>query len=520
VSKLGVVLYVLSALIVPAAAQAAQPPPGADISPNLDYVERVPSSDMIVEGKLDRVKGGKVLLTTGRYGFRSYDISDPAHPRALDTFQPEGILGKNGYWQDEDMVIDKRRKLIIGALDPRHDDVDQTSCPGIGTSGTKNRLPGCRSGFFMISYANPRKLRQVGPFVDLPSGHTASCIEDCRYIWTGGPARRNDLPARFPGVFTAFTEGGRGDGRPVWVTDVRDPENPRTFAKPIDLWRNDGATDYSHDVNVDERGIAWVSGRGGIRGYATDGNHLDPYTNRWRRAKPWDPVLVAGGGVAGVNQPQTIFMHNSLRPVDGYTRARGVKKGNVLIGTEEDFTTPCDKSGRVVFSDLTDSKGGKPAAGSTPAKPYRMKALDTFHPAQDGGEAINPDLDCSAHYFELQDSTLGVAWYGQGLRLLDVSNARDVRQIGYYRVTGTDPETNPSSLSWDLAYNGRYVYLFDMDRGIEVLRLKKGTKARAAASTRSVRAPAQKRDRLASVPVGSSANGALVCPVFRKAAAG
>ena len=87
-------------------------------------------------------------------------------------------------------------------------------------------------------------------------------------------------------------------------------------------------------------------------------------------------------------------------------------------------------------------------------------------------------------------------------------------------MTGTDPDSNPSSLSWDLAYNGRYVYLFDMDRGIEVLRLKKGTKARAAASTRSVRAPAQRRDRLAPVPVGSSANGALVCPVFRKAAAG
>ena len=32
---------------------------------------------------------------------------------------------------------------------------------------------------------------------------------------------------------------------------------------------------------------------------------------------------------------------------------------------------------------------------------------------------------------------LGAAWYGQGLRLLDISNARDVRQVGYYRVTGT-----------------------------------------------------------------------------------
>lgn len=37
-------------------------------------------SGMIVEGKLDRVGGKHVLLTTGRYGFRTYDVSEPANP--------------------------------------------------------------------------------------------------------------------------------------------------------------------------------------------------------------------------------------------------------------------------------------------------------------------------------------------------------------------------------------------------------------------------------------------------------
>ena len=32
---------------------------------------------------------------------------------------------------------------------------------------------------------------------------------------------------------------------------------------------------------------------------------------------------------------------------------------------------------------------------------------------------------------------LGAGWYGQGLRLLDISDASDMRQVGYYRVTGT-----------------------------------------------------------------------------------
>jgi hypothetical protein len=113
---------------------------------------------MVVEGKFDRVRGRDVLVLTGRFGFKTLDVSDPTRPRVLDTFQPAGILGRNGYWQDEDMDVDRRRKLIIGALDPRHDDVDQVSCPGIRTTTpAKGRNPRCRSGFYVISYADPRK---------------------------------------------------------------------------------------------------------------------------------------------------------------------------------------------------------------------------------------------------------------------------------------------------------------------------------------------------------------------------
>ena len=148
-------------------------------------------------------------------------------------------------------------------------------------------------------------------------------------------------------------------------------------------------------------------------------------------------------------------MHNSGRPTDGAVRASGVRNGNVLIGTEEDFTTPCQESGRIVAVDLTDSWGGEPAQNSTRTNPYRMKALDSFHPFLDTPETANPALGCSAHYFEIRASTLAAGWYGQGLRLVDVSDARDLRQIGYYRVTGTGTD-NPSSNSWDVAwYNDR-----------------------------------------------------------------
>ena len=527
-------------LAVPAVAAAAAPPPGAAMSGNLEYVTRMADANGITEGKFDRVRGDDILVVTGRFGFKTYDVSDPDDPELLDTFMPDGIA-EFGYWQDEDMELDTRRNLIIGALDPRHNDTDPaaTGCPVEDMPAVTD--PDCRSGFYVISYDDPDELRQVGDFVSLPAGHTSSCIQRCRYIWTGGPARRSDQDNLGP-IITAnpmqppsLTNRSIGNGRPIWVTDLTDPSRPQVSDQPIDLWRNDGYTDYSHDVDEDEEGIAWVAGRGGIRGYATSGRHRDPYQNRYREATPFDPILVAGGGVQwddpnvqgddGVAQP-TMFMHNSGRPTDGSVRASGVRHGNVLVGTEEDFTAPCGQSGRIVLADITDSLGGEPAQQSTRAKPYRMTALDSFHPFLDTRETANPELGCSAHYFEIEGPMLGAAWYGQGLRLLDIGDARDVDQVGYYRVTGTS-DANPSSNSWDVAFRrnrrkGDLVYLFDMARGVEVLRIKRG--AHAAGRMRSVIAPSVKRDRFAARPVSSlgagtastAAGGAsFVCPLFQ-----
>jgi hypothetical protein len=501
---------VLATLLVgaPAGALAGEPPPGAAMSGNLDYLGRVPDTGQVVEGKFDDVAGRDVLILTGRFGFKTLDVTDATDPKPLDSFIPSD-LAAGGYWQNEDMELDRRRKLIIGALDPRHTDSPLGACPVGGSVRNVN----CKSGFYVISYADPTNLKQIGNFVELPSGHTSSCIDHCRYIWTGGPARRDDQGWLGP----ILTEPRPiGDGRPIWVTDLTDPSNPKVSEDPIDLWRNDGYTDYSHDVNVDGQGIAWVSGRGGIRGWATDGFHRDPYTDQMREATPFDPVLVAGGGVGGTAQP-VMFMHNSERPTSGAVEASGVASGNVLVGTEEDFTRPCGASGKIVLSDTTDSWGGEGSANSTLEHPYRMTALDTFHPFLDTPETANADLGCSAHYFEVRASTLAAAWYGQGLRLVDISDARDVRQIGYYRVTGTDQATNPSSNSWDTEWrNNRLLYLFDMSRGVEILRLNEG--ARASAEMKAVTAPSVRRDGLAAKPVSSldGTGPTYICPLFRR----
>jgi hypothetical protein len=188
-----------------------------------------------------------------------------------------------------------------------------------------------------------------------------------------------------------------------------------------------------------------------------------------------------------------------------------VADGNVVLMTEEDFTGPCSASGRIVAADITASLGGEPAASSTPANPFRMDALSAYHPTQDAPDTTGPGAPCSAHYFEISGSTVAAAWYGQGLRLIDASDARNLRQVGYYYVTGTDA-ANPSSLSWDVAWRGDLIYLFDMSRGVEILRMAGGPSESRLLPT--VHEPAPKADPLAARPVSWLTPDSLVCPAF------
>ena len=126
---------------------------------------------------------------------------------------------------------------------------------------------------------------------------------------------------------------------------------------------------------------------------------------------------------------------------------------------------------------------------------------------------------------------LGAAWYGQGLRLLDISNARAVKQVGYYRVSGTATD-NPSSNSWDVAFRSvetkekdkktttDYVYLFDMSRGVEVLQVTK-RRHRGQRRMKKVKAPpmnARSAAKFAAKPVSSLVDtgdpGRFICPLF------
>ncbi|MCP3804207.1 hypothetical protein NLX83_33535 [Allokutzneria sp. A3M-2-11 16] len=370
-----------------------------------------------------------VMIVAGEFGLRSYDITaDPAKPRPL------GEISMPGMWEMEDTELDPERKLIFLARDPRAFG---------GTTATG------RSGVYIVDAADPAKLTTL-TFVEIPAGHTTSCVNDCRYLWTGGPAKASHMPADW-------------GGRPVWVTDVRDPRNPKVFPNPIDTARNDGKTDYAHDVQVDADGVAWVSGRGGVRGYWTEGLRFDPVQRKFRRATAVDPVPFAGGGISELSATSK-FLHNSYRPVgrkvvDGPdVGAWGY--GQTVFATEENFADGCAADGVLVISSLKGSYGGE-GWRSTPEKPYRLNTIGTWSVA--GQEGSDPNSgDCSAHYLDVRGKILAQSFYGQGTRFLDISDPSRPRQVGYFRPA--------DARSWQPLWHRGLLFVADNARGVDILR--------------------------------------------------
>jgi hypothetical protein len=372
-----------------------------------------------------------VMIVAGQFGLKSYDLTrDPARPRFLSEVSMPGM------WQMEDVDVDPVRKLVFMARDPR-------AFGGNTHTG--------ESGIYTVDASRPDNL-QVISYVQVPAGHTSSCINSCQFLWTGGPAKADSQPAAW-------------GGRPIWVTDMRDPRHPIVFPDPIDLGRNDGKTDYSHDVQVDDLGVAWVSGRGGTRGYWTEGVHRDPLTGKIRRATALDPIPYGGGGISELAAPSR-FMHNSHRPVgareaDGGDNARWGRGGNLIYVTEENFADGCAGDGVLVIASLRGSFNGE-GWRSTPDNPFRLQTIGTWGVA--GQEGSDPaSTDCSAHYFDVRGNILVQSFYSQGTRFLDVSDPTNPTQIAYYRPG--------DALAWAPYWHRGLIYVADNTRGVDILKL-------------------------------------------------
>jgi hypothetical protein len=457
-------LSLLTTGLVPAVAETT-PPPG-DIK-NLEFIRNLDGMNGITSINVLSYGSGDVLVAVGRFGVKTFDLSDPTAPVELDHLPSDELRLPNDptpggtFWQSESTNVDQRRKLIFLSRDPR-------------AYGGNQSNPDHPSGVYIVNARDPRNLELV-LFHEIPAGHTSTCINDCQYLWTGGPALRDDMPQEW-------------GGRPIWVTDIRDFRNPSTYPEPIDIGRNQGITDYAHDVQVDNAGVAWVSGRGAVRGYWTQGRHWDPVQQRHRVARAWDPIPYAGGGGPEAwSATGPAVMHNSERPVDGLPGERrgigqrdserphrpwlrdggshpDVTPGDLLYATHEDFNGPCAERGRFYIVSLAGSYDGE-SWRATQEDPFRLEVVSSWHPADPGQEAfLEGTNNCSGHYFRMLDGLVYMSWYGQGTRVLDVRDPYNPTQVAYFRPDRGNSYT-------PMLYGG-LVYVADSARGIDILRLQ------------------------------------------------
>ena len=426
---------IVAATASPPGAPLGPTPPAGAISKNVEFLANIPQAKSAIS--LNFI--GDTMFVSSVDGLSSYDVSDPANPKLL------GVLPYY-LWENEDVDVDAARHLLFVSRDPR----------GFTSPATTDFPYGAVE---VYDVSNPAVFRPLS-VTTLPTGHTTTCVAHCRWTWTGGPAT------------SQFDQHNWGFGRPIYGLDMKDPSHPVPCAQPIDTGRSDGVTTYSHDVQVDAAGIAWVSGDGGIRGYWVTGRHRDPVDGKMKTATGCAPVPYAGGGTTlGRYATRDGLMHNAWRDL---------RTPNILYATEEvTGASSCAGFGRFAIYDLRGSYGGQGWRNIAKTH-FRMRQLSTWTPEKQPG---SNGCD-SAHYFtERSDHVLAGAYYSQGTRFLDVSNPRKPRQIGYFRPNDAD--------TWAAYWHKGYVFIADFTRGIDVVRLTTAS-ARGAATVAAPYLPASR----------------------------
>ena len=413
-----------------AAPAAAQEPPNTKKSDRVTYLRSLDEPQTISA----RFRGGLMYLSTMR-GLSIYDVSKPAEPTrlsflALPNFENEDIDVGNGIALISNDPSEGQGLLhVIDVRDP----------------AAPKRITSFNTGTAAFSLDAGILSNQIGPAfgIGTGTGHTASCLQDCRFVWLAG------------------TPAG------IDIVDLRDPANPK-YATPANFPADEATAGIaSHDVQFDQGGRAWVAGAGGTAQYDVT-NPVKPVLTARTDEKGMSRYLETAGTDDGSTYNDFIH-HNSMRIRNSSLAslpagADPAADSNVVAVTEEDYNRPtCKGAGSFETWALApgEVRGGG-ADGKGPPVPV-LRPLDKWDVEVDPSRATL----CSAHYFDDRAGLIAQGWYEQGVRFLDISNPRDIRQVGYYI-----PQKN---LTWGALYpptdpTGEIVYALDNLRGIDVIR--------------------------------------------------
>ncbi|HWT91383.1 MAG TPA: hypothetical protein VN238_00160, partial [Solirubrobacteraceae bacterium] len=417
-------------------------------SANVEHVASLPGTAAI-SGVFSR--SAPYFYVSGLESVSVFDVSDPRKPK---------LAGKlvNAIFENEAMTLGERtepdgavrRFLLLG------NDLGQAS---VGPNGfSVGRVNGLE--LIVVDVTDPARPRIAGRTPGdgedgavTTSTHTVACVN--------------------PACTVAYSAGGT-DGK-FSIIDLTDLAAPREIGTVKSPAAGEGPIGQAgHHWNIDGAGIAWHTGSGGTAAFDI--------------SDPLRPQLLNGTDAHGTQTPYNDFIHhNSQRPNARAFQPGGelsVANGNVVLITEEDYASEgdevvCSRAGTLQTWALPSLDGAAYRAGNPDAEPNRgtMTPLDTINPPAESGGGLSSPVGafCSAHWFDFhQSGIVAQGYYQQGLRLVDVRNARELKQFGY--VTGGlsevwDAYWAPERDAAGTVVPGRktnLVYTVDAVRGVDV----------------------------------------------------
>jgi hypothetical protein len=441
-------------------------------TPNVTPVGAIPDATAI---STEFASDEPLMFVSTLKGIRTYDISNPRLPVPLGVlpmsfFQNENV--KMGERLDADGALVERFVLIgfdLYGVAPTDDPTD------VGTTRE----------IVVVDVTDPADPHITARIETNHRTHTLGCANaECTHAFTSGDNLSFDV---------------------INLADIHQPFIETTITDQPMAGNTGITSSIGHDWDVDADAVAWWVGTGGIIAYDV--------------SDPTSPVILNSSDEHGRDPDWNNFIsHNSLRPnADAFTgprhhpgkgNARGaqrgqggkwtsdsgephVDRGNVLLVTEElylDVTCATEGSFQTWYVpdlDPTINPDGEQDGGTiTPLADWNTEILDT-------GIDTPAGAFCSAHYFDYhQDGYVAQGWYQQGVRILDVNDPHEIRQVGYW-ITGVQetwgaywvPEYDDQGRQTGNKTN--LVYTNDPTRGLEILRVdlpaERGTAATVTA---------------------------------------
>lgn len=413
-----------SALLVPASAGPAALPvgPGGSATPNVRLLANLPTGTGVGGGFIGTTYFQTTADTawftspTGSHGVLGGLL-------ALDASAPEAPVVTGSlplpHHQNEDLSLSARRRIAVISQQPSRASALVASSPCV---------PG---RLFLVDVSTPRAMRLTAPPLVLPAqfgnaedgrslcgpGHTASLVANDELLWVSGSR----------------------DGR-VYVVDVRDLTAPRLlggFRTPAAAASTGYAPGVVHDVDVDQYGDVWVAGSGG--------------TALYRLTKdPLAPALVATMRTADSRRAIQLIHHGSQR----------LDRDTVVIA-EEDYQPRCTSA---------THEDGSLQTWRIDRAHKRLVQLGSYDAPRDADDSGPLSSACSSHWFTInKHKVVADAWYGAGVRFLDLRDPRRPRPIGVWRGDSTT-----AGQARFVPGRPDLVYVSDYTRGLDVIQIDDG----------------------------------------------